>query len=704
MGTCLGQLLPNGLPSGGRAQPRLLDRGCRSCSSWSKDQCCPRGSPKGVELGRNPVEWLLLLPGGGAYFGGLGPDSRPSGFGIQFAADGLSYEGEWCAGRPHGFGRQTSAQGLVFSGSFEHGVRHGEGLGGVWPQGLPMYRELWQNGELVSSEVAMPAPGADRFKLSVASAALANAPVLPSVAEDAEAADDEQPGSDGARGDGGAPPPRTPCRGTGAGRAAAGVPAPPLDEARRAGPMFLWSEEDVVVWLRDSGLGEFARRFRRAGMRGELLSGLDHTALSQKLEVKCYGQRCRILDALRAARATAARAPCSTTPRGASSTSFCWWLDSGASPAASTRTAGLVVEAELELLIPAGQLQVQRARSPHTHRWLPPRPRSRDGRSPLSSPAAAAGADGTAGGADATPPHSPGATDAGAGEVSIGGSFPYLYLGKEVAAWRLCGALPLEGRSRWSVAIHELAALRHPSLALFLGVAVCAVEPGGDSYLAVSESHTSEGCTLRSWLEDQSQLVGVGGFAGVPAEMPAVLRIAGGIAVALRYLHSRSVFHLRLQPSCVLLEGERLAVKVTDYTISILEACMELGPRERLYGCSPWTPPEVLRSILCPPAASTDVYSFGAIAWELLARRRPYAGLSPAQLVVVVGIAGQRLPAPEAPGGHRVRPPPLWGVARRCLRHSPQRRPRFDEVQLALQNLQASYSAREDALGAFFAL
>eukprot|EP01051_Picozoa_sp_SAG22_P040284 SAG22_NODE_21665_length_255_cov_0.660256_1_plen_50_part_10 len=39
-----------------------------------------------------------------------------------------------------------------------------------------------------------------------------------------------------------------------------------------------------------------------------------------------------------------------------------------------------------------------------------------------------------------------------------------------------------------------------------------------------------------------------------------------------------------------------------------------------------------------------DVYSFGVIMWEVATRRKPWAGLMQVQVVVAVGMKGERLP------------------------------------------------------------
>lgn len=256
------------------------------------------------------------------------------------------------------------------------------------------------------------------------------------------------------------------------------------------------------------------------------------------------------------------------------------------------------------------------------------------------------------------------------------------YLGKDVVV-QLFRGRSLVDTSGWHRAVGELATLRHPGLALFLGVAAW---PQG--CCAVSEY--ASGTSLRAWLERPT----VSGSPVVPG-LPVLLRVARGIAATMSYLHSRSVWHLRLCPQCVFLD-DQLEVKVADYSLATLEAMLCRPRMHRLRGCSPWTPPEVLLCVDYPPRSTTDVYAFGVILWELLARRPPFEGLTRAQLVVAVGYAGRRLPRLRAP------PPGLWALSRSCLRREACRRPPFTEVAAVLTQLEAGGSAAEDALDAFF--
>jgi len=287
--------------------------------------------------------------------------------------------------------------------------------------------------------------------------------------------------------------------------------------------------------------------------------------------------------------------------------------------------------------------------------------------------------------------------------------------------------------------------LRHPGLALFLGIVV---RP--QAYWIVSEC-VSAGISLHAWLEEAAAraagssgagTLGVGGLVGYSGSvvlfaMPQVLRVARGIAAAMEYLHSRALWHMNLRPASVYI-GDALTVKVSDYATSLMEWCSEpsLTTWQSVHGlqdCSPWTAPEILRKLLTctgtnscrglgfvpAPSANSDVsqdrdewgtalgmwaadvYAFGVILWQLLAQpRRPFDGLTPAQLVVAVGLAQKQLPTRAdvlAPARQDLR-----ALVRACLLQTASKRPCFARIVQDLELLESCDTAIENALHAFF--
>ncbi|HEY1241377.1 MAG TPA: protein kinase [Bryobacteraceae bacterium] len=91
--------------------------------------------------------------------------------------------------------------------------------------------------------------------------------------------------------------------------------------------------------------------------------------------------------------------------------------------------------------------------------------------------------------------------------------------------------------------------------------------------------------------------------------LPDALRIATGLAEALRRIHDDGHVHGALTPS-------RIAI-----TTSGLEL---LPPPSAALEITPYTAPEVLSGK--PADARSDIFSFGAIVYELMAARAPFSG------------------------------------------------------------------------------
>jgi eukaryotic-like serine/threonine-protein kinase len=96
---------------------------------------------------------------------------------------------------------------------------------------------------------------------------------------------------------------------------------------------------------------------------------------------------------------------------------------------------------------------------------------------------------------------------------------------------------------------------------------------------------------------------------------------------AVRYMHARGIVHADIKPENVFLarqEGEprrRNVVKLIDFGLSFRSGS---GLDDKLGGTPPYIAPERLRG--APPSPSCDVYSLGALLYELLTQRTLYSG------------------------------------------------------------------------------
>jgi serine/threonine-protein kinase len=146
-------------------------------------------------------------------------------------------------------------------------------------------------------------------------------------------------------------------------------------------------------------------------------------------------------------------------------------------------------------------------------------------------------------------------------------------------------------------------------------------EAGGTVYMAME---MLEGESLRKVLDDG------------PLPIARAIRIAHDIASGLAYAHLEGVVHGRLKPSNVMLLRSG-GVKVTDFGIG------PLGQAGAPAGCLNYTSPEELRGEALDHRC--DLFSLGALFYEMLAQRPPFQGDSPKEITEKILRAKPRPPS-----------------------------------------------------------
>jgi eukaryotic-like serine/threonine-protein kinase len=178
---------------------------------------------------------------------------------------------------------------------------------------------------------------------------------------------------------------------------------------------------------------------------------------------------------------------------------------------------------------------------------------------------------------------------------------------------------------------------------------------------------------------------------GKPLPVVDAVAVLRDVARALAYAHEHGVVHRDIKPDNVLIAGGSAAV--TDFGIAkALSSSRTFGGSESLtrIGNSLGTPAYMApEQVAADPNADhrIDIYSFGAMAYELLTGAPPFHGRPPH------AVLSAQLAEPPAPLETRAPnvPPALAALVMRCLAKNPGDRPQTaDELARALERIDLS--------------
>ncbi len=170
-----------------------------------------------------------------------------------------------------------------------------------------------------------------------------------------------------------------------------------------------------------------------------------------------------------------------------------------------------------------------------------------------------------------------------------------------------------------------------------------------------------------------------------------VLDLAVQVARALEAAHQRGVVHRDVKPQNVLI-GDEGPPKVTDFGIARARGVDGLTLTGTVMGTGDYMPPEQARGE--PAGEAGDVYSLGAMLYELLTGEVPYEGENP----VAVAMRHVRDPVPSVAARRPDVPPRLDALVRRALAKEPEQRfGSMSEVIAELEACRPGTPLREDS-------
>jgi eukaryotic-like serine/threonine-protein kinase len=216
-------------------------------------------------------------------------------------------------------------------------------------------------------------------------------------------------------------------------------------------------------------------------------------------------------------------------------------------------------------------------------------------------------------------------------------------------------------------------ALNHPNILTIYEIG----ETDGTNFIA---TEFIEGMTLRELM------------AGAPMKFGEVLNVAEQVASALAAAHEAGIIHRDVKPENIMVRRDAL-VKVLDFGLAKLMKPQVTGTEARtramvktssgvVMGTVHYMSPEQSRGL--PVDARTDIWSFGVVLYEMLARGAPFAGETHSDVVAAI----LKSEPPGLDDDAREVPRELERIVNKCLEKDRERRySSVGELLVDLRNL-----------------
>lgn len=154
---------------------------------------------------------------------------------------------------------------------------------------------------------------------------------------------------------------------------------------------------------------------------------------------------------------------------------------------------------------------------------------------------------------------------------------------------------------------------------------------------------------------------------GEPLSTDQIIRIGIQICRALDFAHVKGVVHRDIKPGNILLTSNRQTVKVTDFGIARLDGGGQTQT-ERLLGTPQYMSPEQCRGERID--GRSDLFSVGALLYELLTRQKPFSGEN---IPAIIHQVLTQTPVPPSDLVPEI-PHPLSNLVMKALSKEPDRR------------------------------
>lgn len=174
-----------------------------------------------------------------------------------------------------------------------------------------------------------------------------------------------------------------------------------------------------------------------------------------------------------------------------------------------------------------------------------------------------------------------------------------------------------------------------------------------------------------------------------PPDAKEAVRIMLDVARALAYAHKRGVYHRDIKPSNIMVDAARKAWVMDFGLAKIVDIGDPAYVKGVIMGTPYYMPAEQASGDMEQVDHLSDIYSIGAVLYELVTGYCPYAGKNPADVV--------RLVCKEPPDPprrlNRDVPEPIERVVLKAMRHN--KRDRYADCELLVEDLQRCYEGQE---------